>query len=190
VAHHNATVEAGEEMNLLHGRTAMADDDLDLLRAMVQDMETYIEIGTLWGGSVITAALANEKLQCVCIDPFQGYYGGIDKWSEDSYPTFNKVLQNITAAGLSARIALVQGYSKPFPMPRGYQFDCGLIDGDHTPEMVKHDWGCLVEHGCKRIAAHDIDDPDVEQALWECVDDGWAVFGETERMRVYERIRA
>lgn len=169
-------------MNLLYGRVAMADDDMALLGQMVQGAKAHVEIGTLWGGSAIAALYANREMHVTCIDPFLGYYGEPDKWAGYDVPSLDKVRANLACHGMLDRVTLIQALSVPFPT---YEtFDTGLIDGDHAPEVVRADWGNLVKAGCKRIACHDMDDEDVA-AVVEDAAQGWTIFGETKRMRVY-----
>ena len=178
-------------ITLRYGRTAMDDDDIANLCEMVQGAQTHIEIGTLWGGSAIAVALANTELQVICIDPFIGYYGTYDKWSGDT-PNMSKVEANMAAHGVRDRIRLIRAKSQPFPFTG--KADTGFIDGDHSYETVWADWHSLDAAGCKRIAVHDMDDPEVLRAVTRAQVDGktfwliyWQVIMETKRMAVFER---
>ena len=179
-------------ITLRYGRTAMDDEDIELLCQMTQGFARHVEIGTLWGGSAIAVALANPDLAIVCIDPFDGYYGSCDKWAMGDTPNMSKVEANMAHYGVRDRIRLIRAKSHPFPFTG--TADTGFIDGDHSFETVRADWHSLAEAGCKRIAVHDMDDPEVTLAVKyaqftsaEADLTFWNVLMETERMAVYER---
>ena len=179
-------------INLRFGRIAMDDADIDNLCAMVQGAKLHIEIGTLWGGSAIAVALANPELHVICIDPFEGYYGSYDKWAGGDTPNMSKAEANMAAHGVRDRIRLIRAKSQPFPFTG--TADTGFIDGDHSFETVQADWHSLDAAGCKRIAVHDMDDPDVARAVKyaqyanaEIYLTFWNLLMETKRMAVFER---
>lgn len=151
-------------MTLHKGRVAMGAE-LDVLRKAVKGKRTYVEIGVLWGGSLIEAALAEPNLRCWGIDPFDGYYGGRDLYDGNEWrvPNIDDVVDNLKAAGVEDRVELVWAYSNPFPLP-GMQFDVGLIDGDHSIEAVKQDWESLSKC-CAVVLLHDADDPAIAEFL-------------------------
>ena len=179
-------------ITLRFGRTAMDDADIINLCAMVHGAKTHIEIGTLWGGSAIAVALANTDLQVICIDPFDGYYGGYDRWGGGDTPNMSKAEANMAAHGVRDRIRLIRAKSQPFPFTG--TADTGFIDGDHSYETVWADWHSLDAAGCKRIAVHDMDDPEVLRAVTRAQVDGktfwliyWQVIMETKRIAGFER---
>lgn len=180
-------------ITLRYGRTAMDDEDIELLCQMTQGFARHVEIGTLWGGSAIAVALANPDLSIVCIDPFDGYYGTYDKWAQGDTPTIQKVMANIYNFGVEKRIQLVQARSKPWPVEG--KFDTAFIDGDHNYFTVVDDWDSCRWSGCKRIAVHDWDDPDVKAAVEDRITDerktyeqhDWKVWAQTKRMTIFER---
>lgn len=144
----------------------MLEDEVQALRRMVVGKSSYVEIGTLWGGSAIEAATAEPKLQVYAIDPFNGYYGGADKWvcgRREITPRIEDVIANLVDAGVNDRVTLVRSKSDPFPLPN-MMFDCGFIDGDHAFETVLQDWRNLSAR-CKTVAFHDVDDPDVARVV-------------------------
>ena len=179
------------ELKLLHGRICMGEKELELLRQAVQEASTYLEIGTLWGGSLISALQANPELVGWAIDPMDGYYGGPDQ--DGSVPDEKAFWENIRAAGVGRRVHLVIAKSHPFPQAvMAMQFDVVLIDGDHTAEGVERDWKNAAPR-CKHLMIfHDIDDP----AIMRLVDrillmsGSWMLKNKTRRMAVLERIHA
>ena len=168
-------------MGLKYGRVAMSREELDALCRMVQDADTYVEIGVLWGGSLIEVLKSNSQLRAWGIDPFNGYYGGNDKWSIDEHPTIGKVIANLRSEGVNDRATLVKALSDPFPLE--LKFDCGLIDGDHAPEWVSKDWNALKTR-CKRIAFHDVTDPEIMAVIEKEVD--WQLVEKVDSLMVFK----
>jgi len=147
-----------------HGRAAMTEDELAYLARLVQGAKRYIEIGTLWGGSAIAAALANPKLRITCIDPFTGYYGDkLDPYIGDA-PTAEAFWENCEAAGVRDRIRLIQAKSYPFPISTRERFDVGLVDGDHSEEATINDITNLYPL-CACVLVHDIDRAYIQAAI-------------------------
>jgi hypothetical protein len=108
----------------------------------------HLEIGTLFGGSAIFAALVKQDPELagkvVCIDPLDGYYnnhpkgGPIDKGTGLS-PSRELVEQNAEHFGVELEI--VQALSDPFPLQlMGRVFSTAYIDGDHWGDMPSRDW--------------------------------------------------
>lgn len=159
---------------LARGRICMNIDEQAFLREAVKGARTYVEIGTLWGGSFIEALLANPKLRGWAIDPMTGYYGKLfDEDWPDEQPNLAGFWENIDAAGLRERTTLVTVKSQPFPLA-GMRFDIGLIDGDHSIENERADWQTLC-CCCKSILIHDVDHPDIALLLDEIRSDGYCV---------------
>ena len=170
-----------------HGRIAMSDEDVIALCLMTKDAKTYVEIGTLWGGSAIEVALANPGLRLWCIDPFEGYYGDIDEWADRQKPTIGHVRENLEFAGVADRVTLVQASSDPFPLP-DMEFDAGFIDGDHSADAVLNDWISLSTR-CKAVAFHDVDDLSVAGVIEKYVraDEDWKQTYRTKRLICFKR---
>ena len=56
----------------LVGRVALWDDDAKIIKEVASLGKTYVEIGTLFGGSACIAGLSGCEV--FCIDPLDGYY--------------------------------------------------------------------------------------------------------------------
>lgn len=110
----------------------------------------HLEIGTLFGGSAILAALVKIKLglkgDIWCVDPLNGYYIGT-KWQHPVDPVTNIAINeevvwaNARAFGVEDRIHIVPLPSRPWPEAvDDCCFASAFIDGDHWGDMPKHDW--------------------------------------------------
>ncbi len=114
----------------------------------------HLEIGTLFGGSAILAALVKRECglggDVYCIDPLSGYYKG----TEFEYPVdpvtgiaINEevVWANARAFGVENRIHVIAKPSRPWPEQelRELCFASAFIDGDHWGDMPAHDWNMV-----------------------------------------------
>lgn len=167
------------------GRIAMSAEDAALVEKYAALCYTWCEIGTLWGGSAILAALANPELQVTCIDPMQGYYGEKDKWvGMGELPTVSKFRANLELFEVSNRVLLIQANSVPFPCVD--HFDGFLIDGDHSPEVVAEDIVNAQKHASKYILIHDTNDGNIQAVIEREI--AWGMWRDVEaspRMRVF-----
>ncbi|MDH5507632.1 MAG: class I SAM-dependent methyltransferase [Anaerolineae bacterium] len=103
----------------------------------------HLEIGTLFGGSAILAARIKQDYnlagKVVCVDPMQGYYGKPDPFT-GLLPSEELFWENAGKFGVTERMELVVARSKPWPLAAERRFASALIDGDHSPDGVRHDW--------------------------------------------------
>lgn len=113
----------------------------------------YLEIGTLFGGSAIIAALfANGHVYC--IDPF-GYREGQSR--APAIPTKELVLQNAHEWGADEKMTIFVQKHPPLPPElEGHRFDVALIDGLHTEEGMRADWMNLKDRVDRYILFHDV----------------------------------
>lgn len=132
--------------NEIQGRYAGAPYDWGVLAQSIvwAGHGDHLEIGTLFGGSAILAALVKKAYDIsgniICIDPLEGYYGEpIDPVSELPI-TIEVVLENITKFALDDRIKLVQAKSQPWPLSIEDEFVSAFIDGQHDYKSCLSDW--------------------------------------------------
>jgi hypothetical protein len=154
----------------LTGRLAMAPEEAGLLAETVAGSQVHIEIGCLWGGTAILAALAGAR-QVYSIDPMSGgwWQAGADPAVAGAALTPYAVLENLARFDLAGRVQVVRASSKPWPL-LALEADTILIDGDHSFEGCRSDWEVAVKLARRAILVHDVDDahPDVTRMVQEC----------------------
>ena len=112
--------------------------------------KTYVEIGTMWGGSAIVAGLAGCEVHC------------IDPWIKDASP--DDVLENWVGFGLdSDKLFLYQQWHPPWPGEiKDRRFDIGMIDGTHKAKECLLDWEGMSAHVTQYVLFHDVNSyPDI-----------------------------
>lgn len=126
--------------------------DTELLFDVVARGNTYVEIGTKWGGSAVVAGLADCEVHC------------IDHWeypdrARSHWPTPDTVRENWAAAGLdSEKLHLHVQRHPPWPEAiKDRKFDIGLIDGSHYEEAVRLDWEAMRLRVTNFVIFHDVD---------------------------------
>ena len=147
------------------GRFAMNAEDAKLLERIIVEAGdgNYIEIGTLYGGSAVLAALVkqthNQTGRVYAIDPMIGYYGGLDCVDgakvDPSEAHFRKNLEIF-----SVDVNLIIAKSDPWPLSH-VKAAVILIDGDHSSQAVSADWQNAKRHAERFIALHDYGNPNV-----------------------------
>jgi hypothetical protein len=107
----------------------------------------YIEIGSLHGGSAITAALVKKEFNLkggiFCIEPKP-----------------RNLIENAKLFGVEDRIQLIKGYFHEISL-ENMEFTCGFIDGDHRPHHPWQDWERLKEKVSKYIMFDDFDKSEI-----------------------------
>jgi len=140
------------------GRIASHADDLILhyLMRYFSSLETqntkdnicHMEIGVLFGGSVILAdhavKLSKQVIPIHVIDPFEGYYGqGKDIITKEDI-TENNFLKNLSLFDIARdEVIIYKGFSndpKIIEACKSLKVASLLIDGDHSYNGVKNDW--------------------------------------------------
>lgn len=129
----------------IEGRYTGEPHDWGLLSQMVvwADGGDHLEIGTLFGGSAILAALTKIEFglsgKVTCVDPLDGYYGNpVDEQSKTNV-TIDAVKRNFDVFGINEHIELVTELSQPWPLDKR-RFMSAFIDGAHDYESVMSDW--------------------------------------------------
>jgi hypothetical protein len=147
--------------SLFRGRIALYKADGEVLYEVASLGKTYVEIGTLFGGSAVIAGLAGCEV--FCIDPLDGYYSAkhavkerVDKWT-GLVPSEEIVRENWESAGLDPKKLHIYAHlHPPWPEEINRAFDVGLIDGTHQVMHVIRDYEGMAPR-VKYLMLHDID---------------------------------
>lgn len=189
----NANSNANQ-MDLIHGRSAMWGIEAELLTEICKSPGDHIEVGSLWGASAIIAARAKPRpgriysIDIMC----GGYWSTGDPGCKLRIPTARDILENFAAAGVADRVTLVCSPSFPFPLPPEIRPSTALIDAAHDAESVGRDWHSLSPITSHFIALHDYGEqhPAVETFINDCVlaDPGWRKYRQAHSLLVMERV--
>ena len=131
--------------NIPHGRVYLRPAEVQLLAGYVSGaIGDHVEIGTLWGGSAIIAALAKRDADrsemVITIDSMDTKF-----WLEGDpmglgIPTLDKVIDNFNFFNVMNEIVLMAAKSFPWPLPLSNRFGTAFIDGDHHTDSVRQDF--------------------------------------------------
>jgi len=125
----------------------------------------HLDIGTMWGGSAILAALVKKIMglggKVHTIDLLERSFYEQHKWyltSEDKtiYPTLDQLIRNFGLFDVSDRIAFYQMRSADWEFEEQEPVSA-FIDGAHDFDSVLADWQICKEH-CDLIMFHDYTD--------------------------------
>lgn len=113
----------------------------------------YLEIGSLFGGSAIIAALFSTG-HVYGIDPF-GYSMGQTKTG--ATPSAEVVMQNAYEWGAQDKITMFTQKHPPLPPElENMRFSVAFIDGDHTYGGAHKDWENLKDRVDRYVLFHDV----------------------------------
>ena len=154
-------------------------------------IDLYLEIGTLWGGTAIIAALAGAT-KVITIDSMDGLrWHEPDPWFPDEMVTKERILANFHAFGVEDIIELIHAKSYPFPLKNIYP-DITLIDGGHEEE-VGHDWESVKDITKSMVLFHDYGNeklPMITHVVNNVanVDPNWKLLGRVDCTAVLNRV--
>ena len=150
---------------------------------MGEDCKTVLEIGTLWGGALMTIMQSKYESNFASIDTFNGFYpellgeGNADH--EDGFNTIDKVNKNVNNNNPHQHnFDLIEGSSHDekvinYVKEHYSEVDLLFIDGDHTKKGVLQDWNdysSLVTKG-GIVVFDDYWVGEYEQAAWKKEDE-------------------
>lgn len=138
----------------IEGRAADGGASLPYLvsMALAAGPGDHCEIGSLWGASAISVALAKKEWgfpgKVYCIDPYlPREQQGVTVNPNSNIPpgTLNGspegLANNAVKFGVEDRIVLMQSKSQPWPAPvSNNRFVSAYIDGDHMAQMPWYDF--------------------------------------------------
>jgi len=165
------------DFRTFQGRIALHRQDAEVLYEVALLGKTYVEIGTLFGGSACIAGLAGCEV--FCIDPLDGYYSTKHKKESriDSasglVPSARIVRENWESCGLDpAKLHIYQQHHPPWPLEINRTFDIGLIDGDHLLDGVLLDYLGMSPR-VDYLMFHDINKRPVNYVWARAIRGGW-----------------
>lgn len=138
------------------GRIAGNAPDHGVLAQMVHNAGDgdHLEIGSLFGGSAILAALVKQHYhlggKVICIDPMTGYYGKPDPFS-GLMATQELFYQNLASFGLSEQVELIVAQSNQYSLPQNKRYVSVFIDGAHDYDSVLADWNQVKQHTLRYV---------------------------------------
>lgn len=173
------------------GRVAITKLEADYVENLLKDkIGTHVEIGTLWGGTAILAALAKTAGQVITIDMMKDcYWKDGDPDAGFARPSADVILDNLARFKVAHRVSIYKGYSDPFPFD--IKPETAFIDGAHEYDGVKQDWQNLKHIVTSLIIFHDYGDthPGVKQAVDEIKDRNWKRIKAVGSLAVFERVK-
>lgn len=118
----------------------------------------HVEIGTLFGGTAILAAMTKKEFglhgKVYCIDPLEFRPEAIKDRGSGIVASSTLLRENACRFGVEDRIIHVPKSSYPWPLPNKL-FATSFLDGDHWGGMPAKDWASLSKHTAYFIAMHD-----------------------------------
>jgi hypothetical protein len=180
----------------IHGRVALnGDDQAELLMRVARRPGLHIEIGCLWGGTAILAALAKKQAQLpgevLSIDFMFGGFWNTEDPDNHKQPALDDVYWNALKFNVADRISLWRINSYPWPLAPHIHPVTALIDGAHDRMGVLHDWESLKDITDEAIIFHDYHMyyPGVMDVVDNFVrkDPNWQAAAHIGRMIVFER---
>ena len=134
----------------IFGQIAMAPEDAALLAQAVANAGdgNHLEIGSLFGGSAILAALTKKKY---------GLSGEIHCIDDGDMTLEDYIQNNAYVFRVEDMLTVYKGHSNPFPLPQSMRFASTLIDAGHEYPDCYSDWRNAKEITDKYIIFHDYD---------------------------------
>lgn len=182
------------------GRLALfGDEEADLLIKYASLLGNHVEIGCLWGGTAILAALAKVDVDVeghvYTIDFMTGgYWVHGDPCVELQIPTYEDVIRNIKVCGVADRVTVVKAKSNPWPLSKAIKPTSVLIDGGHSYEDCLADWQNVKALEPDIVLFHDYATgrhPGVQRVIDEVVfkDCAWQYTETANTMIVFKRAK-
>lgn len=161
------------------GRFVMPNTEAETLGEIVNQSGdgNYLDIGSLFGGSAILAALTKKEKnlggKVICLDPLDGFYMGTKYHNERDISSGKLVNEetlqkNIDHFGVSDIVEVVAKKSYPLPDEiKAMKFSCVFIDGHHWKNFPTLDWHSAKELSTNFVIFHDCDQkhPSVQKAV-------------------------
>ena len=136
------------------GRIAINEPEAVLLYDTLQQGDLYVEVGCLWGGTAVLAAMKAARV--LTVDIMRGeYWERGDPGVNKECVTAEKVLENFSKFGVAHKISLIRSATYPWPMPHNIMPDVFLVDAGHSYEAALNDWNTARLLAKRAILVHD-----------------------------------
>lgn len=173
------------------GRIAGSEPEAELIEQYTKDSKIHFEIGCLWGGTSILAALSGAE-RIYTIDFMQGgFWDNGDPGAALRVPTAGIVLENFATFNVAHKISVYKCNSNPWPLPNWIVPDTIFIDGGHTYKAVYEDWMNVKDIVKRYVIFHDYQraQAEVKRMIEEVVlpDDSWKLVARARSVGVFER---
>lgn len=181
----------------LIGRVALNGDDQALLLAeTVAIPGIHTEVGCLWGGTAILAALAKQRANVsghvFSLDVMMGGFWETEDPEVHKRPAPSDIYENLLRLGVAGSVSVIRASSFPWPLADHLDPVTALIDGDHSYQGCLRDWESLKERVKWKIIFHDYHPyyPGVLKVIEEHVrpDRNWEECAQVGRMIVFKRL--
>jgi cephalosporin hydroxylase len=167
----------------IEGRMALFGDGEAVLLIKYASLEgDHVEIGCLWGGTAVLAALAKieagVKGKVYTIDFMTGgYWVHGDPCVKSRIPTYEDVINNLHKFGVEDSVTVVKTKSNPWPLDKKIKPITVLIDGGHSYEDCLIDWQNVKALEPDYVLIHDYN-TDKHPGVQSVVDD--VIFKDTD----------
>lgn len=174
----------------IYGRVGIQADEAEALLTLLAGTQLYVEIGTLWGGTAVMAAMVCERV--ITIDIMRGgYWKRVDPCT-NMRPTPWAILENLQRFGVAHKVHVLKAASDPWPLPEDVRPELILVDGGHDYDCAVADWRNASRVAVRWILVHDYGSdrhPDVERMVhqWALLDPAWNFRGAANTMAMFER---
>lgn len=185
--------------NRLIGRVALnGDDQAELLCNVTSVPGLHLEIGCLWGGTAILAALAKREADApghvLSIDFMLGGFWDTEDPEIHKRPAPQDWMMNAIRFGVEGMISVLRCPSHPWPLSKYVRPMTTLIDGDHSYEGCKRDYLNVKDITQKFLIFHDYHQyyPGVRKVVDQMArkDIQWREYAHVDRLIVFERNHA
>lgn len=146
------------------GRIGITRQEAELFCSLVHG-HTYLEIGSLWGGTAILAALEGAT-RVISVDVMIGGWWITGDPIVGGVPSADNLRRNAEKFGVEDEITWIRANSRLWPVPANL-FDVIMVDGDHSYEGCTLDLDNALKFAKKFVLVHDVDDnhPGVIRAI-------------------------
>jgi hypothetical protein len=173
------------------GRVAIQKAEADYLEKLYSDCRgLHVEIGTLWGGTAIHAALAKPAGMVVTIDYMKlGYWDDGDPDVPGEKLSKGVIFANFDAFMVSDKIKVIEASSFPLPLDFDLIPETVFIDAGHDRSEVLQDWESVKDITQKYVIFHDYGRlQGVTDAVDSIKDKNWKLKEVFETLAIFERV--